>query len=104
MGKAMKAPMKTMKAAMKAMKKVSKNGRKWQVFKGTRVKTNSGLQKKDLVKSRSGKIVSKKMSLNGKKHPWMVAVGKARKALRLSGFQPCGGSTKEGKAFLAKAR
>ena len=55
------------KSAMKAMrrrkaKKVSKVGRKWQVFKGTKVKTQGGLKKGDLMKNRYGKIVSRKQS------------------------------------------
>merc|ERR1712166_223590 len=94
MGKAMKA-MRAMKAAapMKAMKKkrVSKVGRKFAVFKGTKAKTVGGLEKSALMKNKNGKIVSKKQSANGKKayagiKGWTVAVQKARKALGLKGF------------------
>merc|ERR1712006_30566 len=74
MAKAMKA-MKAMAAmkAMKAMKKkaVSKIAKgklaKLVVFNGTKEKTMSGLKKSDLIKSKSGKIVSKKQSAQGKK-------------------------------------
>merc|ERR1712224_850954 len=60
-------------------------------FNGTKEKTMSGLKKSDLIKSKSGKIVSKKQSANGKKayahiKGWTVAVQKARKALGVKGF------------------
>merc|ERR1711871_1293853 len=91
--KAMKA-MKVMKkkTAMKAMKKksVSKiaKGRcaKAMVLRGSKAKTVGGLTAKDLYKNKRGKIVSKKQSAQGKKHPWMQAVQKARKALKITGF------------------
>merc|ERR1711964_967631 len=73
---AMKAAMKAAKAmkamkAKKAMKvsKVAKGKRaKSSVFKGTKVKTSGGLSKADLVKSKTGKIVSKKASARAKKN------------------------------------
>merc|ERR1712050_684165 len=112
----MKSGMKAMKAIKASMrmrrmkaKKVSIKGKKWQVFKGTKGKSNGGLKKADLVKSKAGKIVSKKMSLNGKKHyakrigAWNVAVQKARKSLGLKGFVPVGGKTAKGQAFLKAA-
>merc|ERR1712146_767742 len=83
---------------MRAMKKkaVSKiaKGRyaKAVVFRGTKAKTYTGLTKADLVKSKRGKIVSKKQQALGKKHyakhakAWISAVQKARKALGLKGF------------------
>merc|ERR1712124_197185 len=83
--KAKKAPKKKKKA-----KKVSKIAKgklaKYLVFKGTKVKTVGGLKKADLMKSKSGKIVSKKGSAAGKKRykniaGWVAAVAKARKAL-----------------------
>merc|ERR1711862_1049051 len=95
---AMKAAMKAMKAAkamkaMKAMKakRISKVGRRASVFKGSKEKTVGGLKKSDLVKSKSGKIVSKKSSAAGKKayarvKGWTVAVQKARAALKIKGF------------------
>merc|ERR1712224_1043292 len=98
------AAMKAMKAiaamkAMKAMKKkviskIAKGKRaKSMVFKGTKVKTQSGLTKNDLMKNKAGKIVSKKQSAAGKKSKgfakikkWADAVKSARKALGLKGF------------------
>merc|ERR1712023_365282 len=79
--KAMKA-MKVMKkkAAMKAMKEKSVSriakGRcaKSMVLRGSKAKTVGGLTAKDLYKNKRGKIVSKKQSAQGKKHPWMQAV------------------------------
>merc|ERR1712039_911929 len=118
MGKKMSA-MKAMKMAkkmsgMKRMamkaKKVSKRGKKYQVFKGSREKTIGGLKKSDLKKNKAGKIVSaKKSNLAKRKYAstigrWNTAVTKARKALGVKGFQAVGGQTSAGKALLAKAR
>merc|ERR1712110_552809 len=59
------------------------------------------LRKKDLRKSKSGKIVSKKQSDLAKKRmkkggisKWLKAVMKARKALKLKGFVACKKGTK----------
>jgi len=96
----------TKKAAKKTTrkrkaKKVSKVGKKWQVWKGTRERTAGGLRKKDLRKSKSGKIVSKKQSdlarrrmRKGGISKWLAAVMKARKALKLKGFVACKKGTK----------
>merc|ERR1712185_515249 len=98
MGKAMKA--------MKAMKKktVSKIGRgkhaKAMVLRGTKVKTAGGLTAKDLIRNKNGKIVSKKASLAKKNNPWMVAVRKARAALKVKGF--C--AVKKGTPLYLKAK
>merc|ERR1712023_519024 len=92
-----KAAMKAMKvmkkkAAMKAMKKkaVSKIARgshaKSMVLCGSKEKTTGGLTAKDLIKNKYGKIVSKKSSARSKKSPWIQAVAKARKALKITGF------------------
>merc|ERR1711959_270345 len=105
--KAMKA-MKVMKkkAAMKAMKKksVSKiaKGRcaKSMVLRGSKAKTVGGLTAKDLYKNKNGKIVSKKKSALGKKSPWIQAVQKARKALKITGFS----AIKKGTPLYAKAK
>ena len=75
------------------------------VFNGTKEKTMSGLKKSDLTKSKSGKIVSKKQSANGKKayahiKGWTVAVQKARKALGVKGFV----AVKKGTALYKKAK
>merc|ERR1739848_846614 len=100
-----------MAKAMKAMKKMavskiakSKNA-KLVVFNGTKEKTMSGLKKSDLIESKSGKIVSKKQSANGKKayahiKGWTVAVQKARKALGVKGFI----AVKKGTALYKKAK
>merc|ERR1712127_926150 len=119
---AMKAPMKVamkapMKAAMKAMKvmKVSKTATgkraKLAVFKGSKEKTGGGLTKASLVKSKSGKIVSKAASARAKKgfqssvlKKWCDAAKVARKEMGIKGFCPVGGKTAEGKALLAKVR
>merc|ERR1712080_631808 len=107
MAKAMKA-MKAMKA--KKVSKIAKGKRaKLAVFAGKKEKTGSGLTKASLTKNKSGKIVSKKSSAAGKKaygkiKGWTLACQKARKALGLKGFVPCGGKTAQGKAFLAKAK
>merc|ERR1712007_137621 len=85
----------------KAKKKVSVVGKKWQVWKGTRAKTAGGLTKKDLCKSKSGKIVSKKQSKLAQRRmkkggigKWLKAVMKARKTLGLKGFVACKKGTK----------
>merc|ERR1712134_89737 len=93
--KAMKA-MKTMKAmkVMKAMKakkvsKVAKGKRmRLSVFSGKKEKTYTGLKKSDLTKSKTGKVVSKKQSANGKK------------ALGVKGFV----AVKKGTALYKKAK
>ena len=110
MAKAMKA-MKVMKkkAAMKAMKAMKKKsvskiarGRMAyaMVLRGSKAKTIGGLTAKDLTKNKNGKIVSKKQSAMGKKHPWMQAVAKARKALKIKGFT----AIKKGTPLYAKAK
>merc|ERR1719379_700082 len=97
--------MKAMKA-MKAMKKksVSKiaKGRlaKAMVLRGSKAKTVGGLTAKDLYKNKRGKIVSKKRSAFSKKSPWIQAVQKARKALKITGFS----AIKKGTPLYAKAK
>merc|ERR1712007_6709 len=89
------------KRKAKKAKRTPKVGKKWQVWKGTREGTAGGLRKKDLRKSKSGKIVSKKQSDLAKKRmkkggisKWLKAVMKARKALKLKGFVACKKGTK----------
>merc|ERR1719493_544815 len=113
--KAMKAaPMKSMKA-MKKVKKVSKIAKgkraKAAVFAGGKEKTVGGLTKASLMKSKSGKIVSKGKSAAQKKRyagskaqAWANALKKARKELGCKGFVPFGGKTAAGKALYAKAK
>merc|ERR1711881_537129 len=93
---------------MKRAKRVSVIGRgklaKSQVLKGRKVKTVGGLTKSDLTKNKSGKVVSKKKSLQGKKNRWTAACAKARKALGVKGFCAVGGKSKQGQELLKKAR
>merc|ERR1711870_70238 len=87
MGKAMKK--KAMKKKAMKVSKIAKGKRaRASVFRGTKVKTASGLAKSDMMKSKSGKIVSKK----------------ARKELGIKGFCPVGGKTAQGKALYAKVK
>jgi len=99
--KAMKAAkaMKTMKS-MKAMKVVSARLAKRHVFAGKTTKTVGRLAKSDLVKNKSGKVVSKQASARGKKNPWIVACSAARKALKIKGFAVA----KKGSAYYIKAK
>merc|ERR1719443_2576471 len=107
------------KKAMKAMKRraMKKSARSYKtaagaraaVLRGAIMKTKGGLKKEALTKSKSGKIVSKKASANGKKAykriaKWNSAVQKARKALNIKGFQAVGGKSAKGQALLKKAR
>merc|ERR1712185_885814 len=98
-------------AAMKSMKKVSKvaTGKrgKSSVFSGTKDRTSGGLKKSDLIKTKSGRIVSKKASEAGKKkykgsalEKWCKAVQAARKALGVKGFV----AVKKGTPLYTKAK
>merc|ERR1719464_744440 len=109
--------MKAMKA-MKAMKKVKKIGKvargfgaKARVLKGAKEKTSGGLTKANLVKSKSGKVVSKAASAASKKNfaksplrKWCDATKQARKELKITGFCAVGGNSADGKKLLAKVR
>merc|ERR1711948_178983 len=64
-----------------------------------------------LVKSKTGRIVSKKASARAKKayatsplKKWMEAMKQARKQLNIKGFCACGGKTAQGKALYAKTK
>merc|ERR1719282_858910 len=95
---------------MKKAMKVSVKGKKWQGFKGTRVKSSGGLKKADLIKNKRGKVVSKKQSQAAKARfaatcgKWLAAVTKARKALKVTGFQAVGGNSQKGQLLLKQAR
>merc|ERR1712099_215666 len=105
-------------ASMKAMKKVKKvsviaKGKlaKVAVFKGKKAKTVGGLTKNTLVKSKSGKIVSKKASASAKKafaqsalKKWSDACQKAREQLGIKGFCAVNGKSAQGKALYAKIK
>merc|ERR1719262_733866 len=84
-----KKAMKSMKR--RAMKKSaasykSKRGALTAVFKGKIMKSKGGLKKDALMKTKSGKVVSKKMHLRGKASKWIKAVNAARKALGVKGI------------------
>jgi len=114
--KATKAPKKkktTKKGAGKKKKKAKKVSKiakgkyaKALVFRGSKVKTASGLAKSDLMKNKAGKVVSKKQSAKGKAlyakyaKKWIDAVMKARKALGLKGFA----AIKKGTPLYSKAK
>merc|ERR1712039_1003924 len=100
---------------MKKAKRVSvvaKGSRaKSSVFSGRKQKTSSGLTKDNLTKSKTGKVVSKKMSARAKKNyanspikAWANAVKAARKALGVRGFVAIGGKSAAGRALYAKAK
>ena len=104
--------MNAMKAAkaMKAMKaksdlKIAKGKTaRSVVFRGSKEKTATGLKKSDLMKSKTGKIVTKKSHAAGKKafaniKGWTAAVQRARKALGVKGFQ----AVKKGSPLYWKA-
>merc|ERR1719335_957919 len=106
--------MKSMAMRKKAMKKSAKAyktkaGALRAVFKGVIARSKGGLKKEALMKTKTGRIVSKKASANGKKAykriaKWNAAVQKARKALNIKGFQAVGGKSAKGQALLKKAR
>merc|ERR1712087_757875 len=108
MGKAM--GMKAMKAmrAMKVMKakRVSKRMAKAIAFRGGNTGGATTLKKADLVKSKSGKIVSKVKSMLAKKRyassvgKWTKAVQKARKEMGVTGFV----AVKKGTPLYRKAK
>merc|ERR1740116_210511 len=96
--KAMKA-MKAMKVSKVAKGKLARS----VVFKGGKEKTSGGMTKDKLVKSKSGKIVSKAASAKSKKayassplKKWMEACKAARKQLNVKGFVACRGKTAQG--------
>merc|ERR1719263_2694860 len=78
---------------------------KFSVWLGGKEKTASGLKKSDLMKSKTGKLVSKKSHAAGKKaykniKNWTVACQKARKELGVKGFV----AVKKGSALYKKAK
>merc|ERR1712151_1135226 len=106
MGKGMKRAMKAKRVSI-----VAKGARaKASVFSGRKEKTSGGVTKAGLVRSKSGKVVSKKMSAQGKKvygrtiKAWADACKAARKALGVKGFVPMGGKSAAGRALYAKAK
>merc|ERR1712050_465223 len=103
--------MKKVKKAMKGSKIAKGKRARAVVFKGGKEKTKTGLTKANLIKSKSGKIVTKAQSASSKKRyagskaqAWAKACSKARKELNIKGFVPFGGKTAAGKALYAKAK
>ena len=96
-------PFQPMANAMKkkSVKKVAR-GRmaKALVLRGSMAKTKGGLTAEDLVRNKQGKIVSKKLSAKAQMSPWVLAVKKARAALKIEGF--C--AIKKGTPLYRKAR
>merc|ERR1712212_1218018 len=106
-----KTTMRKRKAAKKPSIIAKGRGAKARVFFGKKSKTSGGLKKGDLVKSKSGKIVSRKSSERAKKNfrnnglaKYAVALKKARSALGIKGLVPIGGKTQRGQALLKKVR
>merc|ERR1712232_839406 len=93
--------MKVMKA-----KRVSKRMAKAIAFRGGNTGGATTLKQADLVKSKSGKIVSKGKSMLAKKRyassvgKWTKAVQKARKEMGVTGFV----ATKKGTPLYRKAK
>ena len=92
------------KVSKRVSKRVSRKSRKprikygsmRRVWSGTVDRTKGGLTKKDLVKNKRGKIVSKKQMKVGQKKfknsalsKWVEATQQARKELGLTGFVAC---------------
>ena len=95
--------------AMRPASSVAKGMRKQgSVFRGKKSKTKAGLQKSDLEKNASGRIVSKKQSAAGKEgyaknnklQAWVQACSKARQFFGLKGFH----AVKKGSALYEKAK
>ena len=65
----MRAAMRAAMRAMRAKKSVVAKGKlaKLVVFRGTKTRTSGCLKKTDLIKNKSGKIVSRKANAHGKK-------------------------------------
>merc|ERR1712024_206390 len=81
------------------------------VFRGSKEKTSGGLTKGQLVKNKTGKVVSKAASAacrkryaGSKAQAWAKACTAAKKALGISGFVAIGGKTAQGKALYVKAK
>merc|ERR1719251_505113 len=103
----MKSPMKKKRASKVAVGPLARHA----VFSDRKAKTVGGLTKDLLIRSKSGKIVSKKQSVQAKRafsssklRAWSAATKKARALLRLKGFVPVGGKSANGKALLANVR
>merc|ERR1712188_180785 len=78
----------------------SHEGNEGDEEEGSKEKTAGGMTAKDLLRNKYGKVVSKKKSAFAKKSPWIQAVTKARKALKITGFA----AIKKGTPLYAKAK
>merc|ERR1719436_995731 len=79
------------------------------VFKGKKEKTVGGLKSEPLMKSKRGKVVSKRASAHGKRmfrnvESWVSAFMEARKSLRTTGFVAVNGKSVYGKALYVKTK
>merc|ERR1711994_725530 len=99
---AMKAPMKA-KKDMKVSKVAKGKNARAVVFRGGKEKTATGMTKEKLIKSKTGRIVSKARSASAKKKfatralkKWIDAVKQARKQLNVVGFCAVNGKTAQG--------
>ena len=86
-------------------RRVRVRGTRRQVWNGTRHHTRNMMDKSKFMKSKTGKIVSRRQHAAGKRafkniRGWTQAVSKARKALGITGF--C--AVKKGTALYIKAR
>ena len=77
------------------------------VYRGTIAKTRGGLTRENLMKSKGGKIVSRRASAAAKKKPQARIIEKfaksvvlGRNALGIKNFQAVGGKTMRGQALL----
>merc|ERR1719482_733138 len=87
-----KAAMKAMKAKKKSVSKIARGSHaKSMVLRGSKEKTAGGMTAKDLLR--------KKYAF-AKKSPWIQAVTKARKALKITVFA----AIKKGTPLYAKAK
>merc|ERR1712186_30974 len=83
----------------KRVTKKSQTGSLRRVWSGTAMYTKGGLTKADLCLNKRGRVISKKKLASSMKlfkniKPWLVAVNRARKELKLVGFVPCKRGTK----------
>lgn len=77
------------------------------VYRGTIMKTRGGLRRENLMKSKTGKIVSRKASAAAKRRPQARIIEKfgksvvmARATLGIKNFQAVGGKSLRGQALL----
>jgi len=74
-----------------------------QVYRGTKKYTKGGLTKKDLVKNKKGRIVSKRQQSHNPLKKWVTACKQAKKELKIPGFCPLNKGPK-GKALYKRAK